>query len=50
MFNGSSVRTIPIPNNAALIGTQLVCQSTAGSSMNAFGIATSNGLAVTVGN
>ena len=50
MSNGSSTRVIPIPNNAALVGAELALQSTALASLNAFGLATSNGLYARVGN
>lgn len=50
MFNGASATSIPIPNNASVIGVELACQATAVSTLNVFGLATSNGLYARVGN
>ncbi|MEC8651667.1 MAG: VCBS repeat-containing protein, partial [Planctomycetota bacterium] len=47
---GSGVYPLSVPNNTALIGASLACQATAATTLNSFGIATSNGLLATVGN
>jgi hypothetical protein len=50
MFGGAQTTSIPIANNPALIGVELTCQATATATANLFGMATSNGLSVMVGN
>jgi len=50
MFGGAKTTSIPIANNPALIGVELTCQATATATANLFGMATSNGLSVMVGN
>ena len=47
-FNETSIMSLAVPNNPALVGFQLTAQSTCASS-SALGFATSNGLRVTVG-
>ncbi|MEC8252887.1 MAG: VCBS repeat-containing protein [Planctomycetota bacterium] len=49
LAGGAATVPIPIPNNSSLSGAKLACQATAPSGINTFGIATSNGLDVTVG-
>ena len=49
LAGGAATVPIPIPNNPSLSGAKLACQATAPSGINTFGIATSNGLDVTVG-
>jgi hypothetical protein len=47
---GTGSVTLPIPNNVALVGTVLTAQSVAFTTATAFGLATSNGLLIVVGN
>lgn len=47
---GTGSLPLGIPSNTALIGAGLSCQATAATTLNAFGIATSNGLLAKVGN
>ncbi|MEC7725062.1 MAG: VCBS repeat-containing protein, partial [Planctomycetota bacterium] len=46
--NGTSAMSLPVPNNPALVGFELIAQSTCASS-NALGFSTSNGLRATAG-
>lgn len=46
---GTGSVTLPIPNNPALTGTVLSTQSVCFTTLTAFGLATSNGLQITVG-
>jgi len=46
---GPLTTSLAIPNNAALVGAELTVQATAATPLNAFGVATSNGVTGTLG-
>ncbi|MFY7950025.1 MAG: hypothetical protein ACOVRP_12485, partial [Gemmatimonas sp.] len=48
-LNGAASVDVAVPNQAALLGLELVAQSLGLSTANAAGIATSNGIDATVG-
>ena len=47
---GAAPYPLTVPNNSSIIGTQLTCQGSVASTLNNFGIATTNALSVRVGN
>ncbi|MBZ0150404.1 MAG: hypothetical protein K8J09_02650 [Planctomycetes bacterium] len=50
LVGGAGSVNLPIPNSAGLLGLQLSCQSLGFTSLTSSGLATSNGLLITVGN